>query len=165
MLFNMSVSLPLVASRVFHLGGGGFGLMMSAFGVGGIIGGVVAAGRRAPSRRSVISLALVSGLAVVVCAFARNVGEFYAGIVVTGCASIWFIARANTLVQRETEPALRGRVMAVWSMALPGMMPLTSPLVGLVGGAIGPREGFGLSGVAMLVIAGVGLARGRVTSS
>ena len=165
MLFNISVSLPLVASRVFHLGGGGFGLMMSAFGVGGIIGGVVAAGRRAPSRRSVISLALASGLTVVVCAFARNVGEFYAGIVVTGCASIWFIARANTLVQRETEPALRGRVMAVWSMALPGMMPLTSPLVGLVGGAIGPREGFGLSGVAMLVIAGVGLARGRVTSS
>lgn len=156
MLFNMNVSLPLVAARVFHLGGGGFGLMMSAFGVGGIVGGIVAAGRRAPSRGSVLALALASGLAVVICASARTVGEFYLAIALTGCLSIWFIARANTLVQRETEPALRGRVMAVWSMALPGMMPLTSPLVGWVGGAAGPREGFGLAGVAMLLIAGAG---------
>ncbi len=159
MLFNMNVSLPLVASRVFHLGGGGFGLMMSAFGVGGIIGGVVAAGRRAPSRHSVLALALAAALAVLACASARNVGEFYAGLVVTGCASIWFIARANTLVQRETEPALRGRVMAVWSMALPGMMPLTSPVVGWVGGGVGPREGFGLAGAVMLVIAVTGSRR------
>jgi len=161
MLFNMNVSLPLVASRVFHLGGGGFGLMMSAFGVGGILGGLVAAGRGAPTRRSMIALALVSGTAVLVTASARGVGEFYAGLVVTGATSIWFIARANTLVQHETAAPLRGRVLAVWSMALPGMMPLTSPLVGFVGSSVGPREGFALAGAAMVVIAGAGSLRVR----
>ncbi len=159
MLFNMNVSLPLVASRVFHLGGGGFGLMMSAFGVGGILGGLAAAGRGVPTRRSMVFLAIISGLAVLATASARDVGEFYAGLVVTGGASIWFIARANTLVQHETELRLRGRVMAVWSMALPGMMPLTSPLVGWVGASAGPREGFGLAGAALLVIAVAGSLR------
>ena len=159
MLFNMNVSLPLVASRVFHLGGGGFGLMMSAFGVGGVLGGLVAAGRGTPTRRSMVILALVSGLAVLATASARDVGQFYAGLVVTGAVSIWFIARANTLVQHETESRLRGRVLAVWSMALPGMMPLTSPLVGWVGASAGPREGFGLAGAALLVIAIAGSLR------
>lgn len=161
MLFNMNVSLPLVASRVFHLGGGGFGLMMSAFGVGGILGGLVAAGRGTPTRRSMVALALVSGTAVLLTASARGVGEFYAGLVVTGATSIWFIARANTLVQHETAAPLRGRVLAVWSMALPGMMPLTSPLVGFVGSSVGPREGFALAGAAMVVIAGAGSLRVR----
>ena len=166
MLFNMNVSLPLVATRVFHLGGGGYGLMMSTFGVGGILGGLLAAaGRAAPSLRTVLFLAVASAMAVLVTASARNVVEFYAGLALTGCLSIWFIARANTLVQFETEPGLRGRVLAVWSMALPGMMPLTSPLVGWVGGTAGPREGFGLSGAAMLLIAGAGLMRRRATSS
>lgn len=164
MLFNMNVPLSLVASRVYHLGGGGFGLMMSAFGVGGVAGGLVAAGRGSPSRRSVLGLAVASAVAVLATASARNLVEFYAGLMVTGGLSIWFIARANTLVQRETEPRLRGRVMAVWSMALPGMMPLTSPLVGWIGTAIGPREGFGLSGAALLVIAGVGVVRDRRAS-
>ena len=159
MLFNMNVSLPLVASRVFHLGGGGFGLMMSAFGVGGVLGGLVAAGRGVPTRRSMVILALVSGLAVLATASARDVGQFYAGLVVTGGASIWFIARANTLVQHETESRLRGRVLAVWSMALPGMMPLTSPLVGWVGASAGPREGFGLAGAALVVIGVAGSVR------
>jgi hypothetical protein len=108
-----------------------------------------------------VALALVSGTAVLLTASARDVGEFYAGLVVTGATSIWFIARANTLVQHETEAPLRGRVLAVWSMALPGMMPMTSPLVGFVGSSVGPREGFALAGAAMVVIAGAGSLRVR----
>jgi hypothetical protein len=34
--FNLSVQLPLLASRVFHLGGGGYGLMMAVFGIGAL---------------------------------------------------------------------------------------------------------------------------------
>lgn len=162
MLFNMNVPLPLMATRVFHLGGGGFGLMMSVFGVGGIVGGfLAAAGHSRPTRRSVLALGGATGLVVVATAAAHNVGEFYAGLIVTGCVSIWFIARANALVQFETAPAIRGRVMAVWSMALTGCMPFTSPLVGWVGGTVGAREGFGLAGVALAAIAGVGSIRSR----
>ncbi len=159
MLFNMGVPLPLLATRVFHVGAGGFGAMMSVFGVGGIVGGLVAAGHASPSRRSVLVLAALTGAVVVVTANARNMGELYAGLAVTGMLSIWFVARANALVQTETEPALRGRVMAVWSMALPGCMPILSPLVGWVGSSLGARAGFALSGVSLLTLAGVGSSR------
>jgi predicted MFS family arabinose efflux permease len=154
MLFNLNVPLPLLAARVFHLGAGGYGLMLSVFGVGGVIGGLAAAASPAsPTRRWVLALASVTGVAVLATASARNVEELYAGLVLTGCVSIWFIARANALVQFETEPALRGRVMAVWSMALPGCMPLLSPLVGWVGESVGARASFALSGATLLIIA------------
>jgi sugar phosphate permease len=67
--------------------------------------------------------------------------------------SIWFIARANALVQFETDPEMRGRVMGVWTMALPGCEPITSPFVGFVGETVGAREGFAVSGVAFIVLA------------
>ena len=160
LLFNLNVPLPLLATRVFHVGAGGYGLMMSAFGVGGVVGGFLAAGARSrPERRSVVVLAAVTGAAVLATATSRNLGEFYAGLVVTGCLSIWFIARANTLVQLATVPELRGRVMAVWSMALPGFMPVTSPVVGWVGNEVGPRECFAISGVLLVSLAALGWRR------
>ncbi len=165
LLFNLNVPLPLLATRVFHVGAGGYGLMMSAFGVGGVLGGFLAAsGRGLPQRRSVLALAAVTGGAVLATASSRNLTEFYAGLVVTGCVSIWFIARANTLVQLATEPELRGRVMAAWSMALPGFMPVASPFVGWVGNEVGPRECFALSGVLLVVLAALG-ARRRASSA
>jgi MFS family permease len=42
MLFNLNVPLPLLATRVFHLGGGGFGLMMAVFGLGALPGALLA---------------------------------------------------------------------------------------------------------------------------
>jgi MFS family permease len=157
MLFNLNVPLPLLATRVFHLGGGGYGLMMSVFGVGGIVGGLLAAsGHHKPTRRSVGALAAFTGAAILATACAFDVEAAYVGLGVTGCLSIWFIARANALVQFETDPALRGRVMGVWSMALPGCEPFTSPAVGWVSETAGPRDGFAMAGIALLLIAAVG---------
>ena len=47
-------------------------------------------------------------------------------------------------------------MMGIWTMALPGTSPITSPVVGWVADAVGPRESFGLSGVALLVTVGLG---------
>lgn len=155
MLFNLNVPLPLLATRVFHLGGGGYGLMMSTFGVGGILGGLMAAaGHSLPTRRSVTALGAFTGASILATAFAPNLALEYAGLTMTGCLSIWFIARANALVQFESEPSMRGRVMGVWSMALPGCEPFTSPFVGWVGEAVGARESFAAAGVALVFITG-----------
>ncbi len=157
MLFNLNVPLPLLATRVFHLGPGAFGLMMSVFGLGGIVGGLLAAaGHAEPTRRSVSVLAALTGVSVLWCAVAPDLGWEYAGLAAAGCWSIWCIARTNALVQFETSPEMRGRVMGAWAMALPGTEPLSGPLVGWVSESVGPREGFGLSGVALLVIVAVG---------
>ncbi|MGD0895850.1 MAG: hypothetical protein ABSA08_07585 [Acidimicrobiales bacterium] len=75
-------------------------------------------------------LALGTGACVLVTARAIGLGFAIAGFAVTGCVSIWFIARANTLVQNETEPSMRGRMMGIWNTAPPGTSPITSPMVG-----------------------------------
>jgi MFS family permease len=156
MLFNLSVALPLVATQVFHLGGGGYGLMLSTFGVGALGGAILAAtGSSWPSGRNVRILALLSGIAVILTAGAPDLGVALGGLFICGFCSIWFIARANALAQLRAAPEMRGRVMGVWTMALPGMNPVTAPLVGLVCDDIGPRQGFGLAGVALVIAAGL----------
>lgn len=59
-----------------------------------------------------------------------GMGFAIAGFAVTGCVSIRFSARANTLVQNETEPSMRGRMLGIWNTAAPGTSPITSPMVG-----------------------------------
>jgi MFS family permease len=100
-------------------------------------------------------LALLSGIAVILTAGAPDLGVALGGLFICGFCSIWFIARANALAQLRAAPEMRGRVMGVWTMALPGMNPVTAPLVGLVCDDIGPRQGFGLAGVALVIAAGL----------
>ncbi len=157
MLFNLGVALPLLATRVFHLGGGGYGLMMATFGLGGVAGAFMAASARAqPRGREVRLLGALTSVAILATAVAPDAGLAFAGMVVTGAISIWFIARANTLAQLRADPAMRGRVMGIWTMALPGTSLVTGPAIGVVAETAGARAGFGLAGVALLVTAGVG---------
>jgi MFS family permease len=164
MLFSLGISLPVLATRVFHLGGGGYGLMMSAFGAGALPGALLAsAGPSHPTGRRVGGLALVTAVAVLGTATAPVVWVAFAGLAVVGCVSIWFIAAANTFVQLAADPGMRGRMMGLWTMALPGSEPATGPCVGWVTQYVGPREGFGLAGLALAVVASAGwrTLRGR----
>jgi len=156
MLFNLGVALPLLATRTFHLDGAGYGLMMATFGAGGVAGALAAgAGRSMPAGRTVRLLALLTAVAILATATAPAVAMAFAGLAVTGCLSIWFIARANTLAQLRAAPGMRGRVMGIWVMALPGSQPVTSPAVGYTA-QVAPRAGFGLAGAALLVAACLG---------
>lgn len=161
MLFNMGSTLPLMATRAFHTGPGGYGSMMAAFGAGALFGAIMAgSGGSWPSGRRVRALVLATGIEVCLAAAAPWIGLLYVGLALAGFLSIWFIALANTLVQLRSDPEIRGRVMGAWTMALPGMLPLTSLLVGGVatwgGGGLGAREAFGLAGVAMAATALLG---------
>jgi MFS family permease len=157
MLFSLGVSLPVLAIRVFHLGGGGYGLMMSAFGVGALPGALLAsAGPSHPTGRRVGALALATAATVLGTAIAPAAWVAFAGLAVVGCVSIWFIATANTFVQLAADPQMRGRMMGLWTMALPGSEPVTGPSAGWVTQYVGPREGFGLSGLALAVVAVAG---------
>ncbi|MGD0808852.1 MAG: MFS transporter [Acidimicrobiales bacterium] len=159
MLFNMGGTLPLIATRVFHAGPEAYGAMMASFGGGALFGALLAGtGPSWPSGPRVRALVLATGLEVSLAAFSPWEGMLFVGLALAGFLSIWFFALANALVQLRSDPAVRGRVMGVWTMALPGMLPITSLLVGgvatLGGGALGARLAFGLGGLA-LAISGV----------
>lgn len=156
MLFSLGNVLPLLATTVWRLGGAGYGTLMAAFGVGALPGAGFAAATTWPTGRRVRVLAVATALPVVLVAFAPDPVIAYLGMAIAGFTSIWFIAMANTLVQLDTAPAMRGRVMSVWTMAMPGMTPFTSLLAAGVTETLGPRAGFAASGVALLLTVAVG---------
>jgi hypothetical protein len=156
MLFNLGIAVPLLASRVFHLGGGGYGAMMAAFGLGALPGAVVAAtGGAAPTGPRVRVLTALTGLTVLATAAAPDTGVACVGIALSGFLSIWLIALANTLVQLQAAPAVRGRVMGIWTMALPGSIPFTGLVTALVAQVAGARAGFGVAGVVLVLVAAI----------
>jgi MFS family permease len=153
MVFNLGVPAPPFASRVLHLGGGGYGALMAAFGLGALPGALMAASARGePDGRRLRVLTLLTGLAVILTAFSPVVLGAFLGLALSGFFSIWLIAAANTLVQLRAGSAMRGRVMGIWTMALPGSYPVSGLLVALVSRA-SPRAGFSLAGVAMVAVA------------
>jgi hypothetical protein len=147
----------VLATRTFGLGSAGYGGLMAAFGLGAIPG-ALAAGRTAgtPSGRQISTLCVATGAAVIATAAAPTAPVAYAFIAVSGFLSIWFIALANTLVHLRAEPRLRGRVMGLWTMALPGMNPVTGLVAGAATQLAGPRVGFGLAGAALIATAAAG---------
>ena len=153
MIFNLGVAMPLLARQVFHLGGGGYGVMMACFGLGAVPGAIVAAGSVAhPSGTRVRVLTAFSAAAVLLTALAPDAVAACVGIASTGFLSIWLIAIANTLVQLGASPGMRGRIMGLWSMALPGAIPFTGMLTAVAGQVAGARVGYGLAGAMLALV-------------
>ena len=65
-----------------------------------------------------------------------------------------FAAGVNSALQIAVEPAMRGRVMALYSIVFLGSTPIGAPLVGWLAGAAGPRAGLLAGAVAALLAAG-----------
>jgi MFS family permease len=154
LIFNGVVFYPLLATDAFHLDGGGYGALVAAFGAGALPGALLAArSKDRPSGRVVVVLAASTTCSMAMTAFAPDLAVGIAGLVLSGFASIWYIATANTLVQLRAAAQLRGRVMGVWVMALPGANPATSVLAAVLAGLAGIRFAYFTAGVVLLAVA------------
>ncbi len=152
MLFNLGVSVPLLASQAFHLGGGGYGALMAAFGIGAVPGAIAAASTSGhPTGTTIRRLTVLTAVAGLLTAVSPYTVLAFVGIGLSGFCSIWLIAIANTLVQLRSRPDMRGLIMGVWTMALPGSIPVTGLIAAFVGQVAGARASFGLTGVALLI--------------
>src|SRR5690606_29836397 len=69
----------------------------------------------------------------------------------------------NTSLQMATDPAMRGRVMALYMMVFLGGSPVGAPIVGWITDTYGARVGFAVGGaIAVLAAAVIGLVLARV---
>ena len=82
-----------------------------------------------------------------------------------GFLELSFNTMAQTLVQLHAPPAIRGRVIGLFSMTSLGFRTFSGLSVGLAGSAIGIHRSLALSAAAAFVVMGVLLAvTGRTTS-
>jgi MFS family permease len=71
-------------------------------------------------------------------------------LVFMGLCSISFISTANATIQLQADPAMRGRVMALYAIAFLGSTPIGAPLVGWIADVSNPRVSIVVGGVATL---------------
>ncbi len=154
--YNIAVVVPLIVANVFDAEGGTYGLLAVAFGLGALPGAFFSAtGPTTPAGGEVRVLALVMGVAVLLAAAAPVLPLLFIGLALVGAVVMWFIARANALVMLSTRPPIRGRVMGIWAMCLPGSTVLTGLAVGALAEAVDPRVAYAVVGAVTVVIAGL----------
>jgi MFS family permease len=155
--YEFQVTLPVAAQRVFHGGSETFGIMTAAMGLGAVVGGLVTATRGKTGMRAMIIASLVFGTAIAFAAAAPVLVSEFVALLLVGYASISFLSMGNSTLQLATDPGMRGRVMALWSVAFLGSTPIGGPLIGWITATAGARVGLGVGAFSCLVAGAIGL--------
>jgi len=152
--FNFQVLLPLLAKSSFEGGPQTYGLLVSAMGIGSIAGALAAGARGRVSMRILISASAAFGGFTLLAAAAPTLWFELAALILVGAASVTFAAGVNSSLQLAVAPAMRGRVMALYSVVFLGSTPIGAPIAGWLSEVAGPRTGLLLGATAALVAAG-----------
>jgi MFS family permease len=162
-VFNYNVMVPLFARQVLAADARGLGLLMSALGVGAMLGAVAQAimsGDR-PSTLVIVYTGLTLGAASLAMAFTREFWSATGLLFVMGLAGIVFMTSCNTTVQLGVPDVLRGRVMALYSFVFVGVTPIGSFLMGWISEHGGVPVAYYLGGAASIVTVAVLVIRRR----
>ncbi|MFF7726356.1 MFS transporter [Streptomyces sp. NPDC008001] len=157
--FNFPTLLSGFAYNVFDGGAKEFGFLTTAVGLGALVGALLSARRR--SSRTVVLVATAAGFGALEALTSLAPGVWFFGVlmVLVGLLSVTFSTTANALVQLNTDPAMRGRVMGLYMLVYTGGTPVGGPVVGWLVQHYGARAGLLACGAVGLAAAGlVGLA-------
>ncbi|MBN1316984.1 MAG: MFS transporter [Anaerolineales bacterium] len=153
--FEFQVSLPLIAQFTFNGDASSYAFLTSSMGFGAAIGGIFIASRKGITPDKLIIAALFFGLAILAASFMPSLLLTGLALVLVGLCSINFSSLGNTILQLESSPQMRGRVMSFWSVAFLGSTTIGGPIVGWFAEVAGARWGLALGGMAAVVAAGV----------
>ncbi len=159
---NFPIFISTMAVGVFHADVYGYGLLSSIMAVGTVAGALLSASRDRPRFNLLLIGAAVFGLSCTLAALAPGYWFFAVALVVVGASALTFTNTTNSLMQLSTEPAMRGRVMALRIGIALGGTPLGAPIVGWVANTYGPRLALGVgaaSGIAAAIVAVLALLR------
>lgn len=150
--YEFQVSLPLFASDTFHRGGGkGYAMITASMGAGAIVGGLVSASRPDPTHSRLMRSATWLGASVLVVSVMPTIWWAMVALPFAGAFSVTYIALANSVLQVNADPLMRGRVMALYTMAFMGTTPLGAPIIGAIADHFGPRVALQIGGAAAIL--------------
>jgi len=134
-----SVFLPIFASEVLHRGAKGFGLLMSAAGVGAVLGALHFAARTSYKglARWIAATSTTCAVGLVIFSQSRYFWLSMAVLLVVGFCATVQMAATNTTLQNRVPDQLRGRIMAVYATMFMGVQPIGSLIAGGVAKHIG----------------------------
>jgi MFS family permease len=136
---NFQMTTALMATGVFHKGAGAYGLLGSIMAVGSLSAALLSARRPNPRLRILLAAFAAFAVASALAALAPSYVWFAVALIPVGLTALTVLTTANSMVQLSVDPAMRGRVMALYMAVFMGGTPLGSPLIGWIGSAWGPR--------------------------
>jgi MFS family permease len=148
-----AVLMPIFAAEVLHGGPHTLGLLMTAPGIGALVGTVYLASRKTILGAGVriAAGAIIFGLGLCIAGLTHNIVVALIGLGCAGLGLIVQLATSNTALQTIVDDDKRGRVMSLYTMAFMGMAPFGSILGGALAHRIGVPATFVIGGAACIV--------------
>jgi len=154
---NYNVLTPPLAQQVLGSDAAGYGFLMTAAGIGALVGAVtlVLAGPPRPWRIPAGAIAL--GAATLLLGFSRTYPLSLALMVPIGFGGVFMAATANATIQLHSPDGLRGRVMSVYTTVFSASVPIGGIAAGILASTLGVPTTLALSG-GLSLLAGIGAA-------
>jgi MFS family permease len=147
--------LPVFAKVIFKGGASTFGYITGFVGVGALLGTVFMASRKPDSqlKRLLFISTILMGVGLIFFALIKNFPLAMLFAVLAGFGGATQYTVCNIVVQSESEPHMRGRAIGILLMAIFGMLPLGSLLVGAISQHIGAPVTVLVEGIIAIVLA------------
>jgi MFS family permease len=155
--YNYPIFISTMSVTVFRVGADGFGVLTSLMALGSVIGALLSARRERPRVAYLAAGTAVFGAGFVAAALMPNYWLFGLTLMVVGVSAQTFSTTALGTVQLATDPAMRGRVMAILLAIAMGGTPIGAPIVGWVADRFGARWALGVGAAAGFSAALVGV--------
>src|SRR5947208_2741902 len=137
--WSYAVLMPAFARDVLGRGANGYGVLMSASGLGAFVGALMVAtyGHLFIPRRLALGGVWLFSVALLAVSFTKEFVPAFVLLFVAGFGMLLFFATSNTVLQTIVPDEMRGRVMGVWSLVFGAMIPLGSLEAGTVAHLLG----------------------------
>jgi MFS family permease len=163
------MNFPIFASTMaleFGREADGYGLLSSVLAIGSLVGALLAARRDRARIRVFVIGAGGFGVVSLISAAMPSYWTYAATLVLVGFTIVTMMTTANGYVQTTTDPALRGRVLALYMAVIMGSTPVGAPIAGWITDEFGPRAAIAVGGFAGILAMAIGvtwmLASGRL---
>jgi MFS family permease len=153
---NFQVILPLLARTSFDGGPSAYATLVSAMGVGSVIGALATGAHGRTDARLIAGAALAFGALALLAAAMPSLALEIPVLALLGASAVTFAAAINSSLQLAVEPRMRGRVMSLYTVVFLGTTPIGGPLVGWLSQTYDPRAALLLAAAAGLLAAWAG---------
>jgi len=147
--------LPVFAKVIFKGDAATFGYISSFIGTGAVIGTIFLASRKPGGNLRTILLisTVILGVGLICFSQIKNFPLAMLFAILIGFGSVAQFTVCNIVVQSESAPQMRGRIIGILLMAIFGMMPLGSLITGAISQWIGAPNAILGQGIAAFIIA------------
>jgi MFS family permease len=142
----MPALLAGMADTVYGTGATGYGLYNSLIAVGALLGALASTRRSSLRLRTIVLGALLYGLLQLLAGFAPFYPMFLALLPTIGLSRLLYNTAGETMMQLSSNMAIRGRIMAFWTMVIVGGQAIGGPLMGWLAEYLGARTAMMISG-------------------